>query len=188
VQDQPGFNPCADDAEWLPSDDGGMTTTDYILNAAFLLIVLRQARERRLDLRSIIGPVVLMFFVAQTYLRAVPTAGNDLVLIAGLASVGLALGLVTGFATYVRPGEGGLALARVGWLAGMLLTVGIASRMVFAFAVSHGAEPAVRSFSIAHHIGAAAWPAALVLMALCEVGARIATVQMRGWRSVVSVP
>lgn len=165
-----------------------MTTTDYILNAAFLLIVVRQARERRLDLRSIVRPAVLMFFVAQTYLHSLPTAGNDLVLIAGLASVGLALGLVSGFATHVRSGEDGVALARIGWLAGVLLTVGIASRMVFAFAISHGAESTLRSFSIAHQIGAAAWPVALVLMALCEVSARIATVQIRGRRSIVSVP
>jgi len=165
-----------------------MTTTEYLMNAAFLLIVLRQARERRLDLRSVVGPAALMLLVAQTYLHSLPTAGNDLVLIAGLASVGLTLGLVSGLATHVRPGADGVALARVGWVAGILLIVGIASRMVFAFAVTHGAESTVRSFSIAHQIGAAAWPAALVLMALCEVSARIATVHVRGRRSIVSVP
>ena len=38
--------------------------------------------------------------------------------------------------------------------------------MMFAFAVIHGLEPAIRSFSIAHQIGAAAWPVALVSMGL----------------------
>jgi hypothetical protein len=52
--------------------------------------------------------------------------------------------------------------------------------MLFAFAVSHGARHAVASFSIAHQIGAAAWPVALVLMALLEVSTRIAIVQFRG--------
>ena len=33
---------------------------------------------------------------------------------------------------------------------------------------------------MAHQIGAAAWPVALVLMALLEVGTRIAIVQLRG--------
>jgi hypothetical protein len=33
---------------------------------------------------------------------------------------------------------------------------------------------------MAHQIGAAAWPVALVLMALIEVGARLAVVQVRG--------
>ncbi len=75
-----------------------------------------------------------------------------------------------------------VAFARVGWLAGGLLIAGICARMVFVFAVSHGGESAIRSFSIAHHIGAAAWPVALVSMALCEVTARLVTVQLRGRR------
>ena len=52
--------------------------------------------------------------------------------------------------------------------------------MAFAFAVGHGFEPVLRSFSITHQIGEAAWPVALVLMALIEVGSRIAIVQIRG--------
>jgi hypothetical protein len=35
---------------------------------------------------------------------------------------------------------------------------------------------------MAHQIGAAAWPVALVSMGLCEVTARLATVQLRGRR------
>jgi hypothetical protein len=159
-----------------------MTTADYIVNAAFVVLVARQARERRLDLRSLLAPLALVFMVAQRYLHAVPTAGNDLVLIAALAAVGLGLGLVSGFATHVRVSADGDALARVGWLAGILLVAGICARMAFAFAVTHGAEPGVRSFSIDHHIGAAAWPAALVMMAVCEVTARLITVHVRGRR------
>ena len=167
---------------WLPLDHGGMTTPDYLINAALLLLVLRQARERRLDLRSLIGPFALMFLVAQMYLHSFPTAGNDLVLVGALGSVGLTLGVLGGFATHVHAGQGGVALARVGWIAGGLLVVGIGSRMAFVLALSHGAEPTIRSFSIAHQIGAAAWPVALVSMALLEVGARIVTVQLRGRR------
>ena len=58
--------------------------------------------------------------------------------------------------------------------------------MVFAFALSHGAYHAVASFSIAHQIGAAAWPVALVLMALLEVSTRIAIVQLRGRHAMLS--
>jgi hypothetical protein len=58
--------------------------------------------------------------------------------------------------------------------------------MAFAFAIGHGFEPAVRGFSIGHQIGAAAWPVALVSMALIEVGARIAVVQLRGRRLVAA--
>jgi hypothetical protein len=159
-----------------------MTTIDYLINAAFLLIVFRQAHERQLDVRSLAVPLVLVFFVSQNYLHSIPTAGNDLVLVGALATVGIALGLASGFATHIRPGSDGLALARVGWLAGALLVAGIGSRMVFAFILSHGAQHEVASFSIAHHIGAAAWPVALVSMAMCEVTVRVLTVHLRGRR------
>ena len=159
-----------------------MTTSEYLLNAAFVLLVLRQAKERELDRRSVTVPLILMLFVAAQYLHALPTAGNDLVLIVSLAFVGLTLGVLGGFATQVRLGERGIALARVGWIAGGLLILGIGARMGFAFAIGHGFESTVASFSIAHQIGPAAWPVALVLMALIEVGSRIAIVQLRGRR------
>jgi hypothetical protein len=157
-----------------------MRTTDYLINAMFVLIVFRQARERELDRRSVIIPLAIVAYVAHLYVRSIPTAGNDLVLIGALGTVGLALGVASGFATQVRAGENGLAVARVGWVAGGLLIAGIGSRMAFAFALSHGAQHAVASFSYTHQISAAAWPVALVLMALLEVSTRIAIVQLRG--------
>ena len=184
--DQPTFNPCSDDTAPRPADHGGMTTTDYLINAVFVLVVIRQARERRLDVRSFVAPLALVFFVGQRYVHSLPTAGNDMGLVALLAGLGLALGVLCGFATHVRLGGDGVALARVGWLAGALLVAGISARMIFAFALSHGAEPAIRTFSIANHIGAAAWPAALVSMALCEVSARLVIVQLRGRRLATS--
>ena len=60
--------------------------------------------------------------------------------------------------------------------------------MVFVFALHHGAGPAIRSFSIIHHIGAAAWPLALVSMALCEVTVRLVVVQLRGQRLAPAQP
>jgi hypothetical protein len=164
----------------------GMRTTDYLINAVFVLIVFRQARERELDRRSVIIPLVIVAYVAHLYVRSIPTTGNDLLLIGALGTIGLALGVASGLATKVRVSESGLAMARVGWIAGALLIAGIGSRMVFAFAISHGARPAVASFSQAHQIGAAAWPVALVLMALLEVSTRIAIVQLRGRHSVLS--
>jgi hypothetical protein len=165
-----------------------MTTTDYLINAVFVLIVLRQARERQLDVRSLVVPLVLVAFVAHNYLHSIPSAGNDLVLVAVLAVTGLALGVVSGLATHVRAGGDGVAIARVGWLAGSLLIAGISSRMVFAFAVDHGARGTIRDFSVAHQIGAAAWPVALVAMAVLEVTARVVIVHVRGLRSVGSLP
>jgi hypothetical protein len=184
VKINPQVNSGADDGSGRAEDDGGMTIIDYLINAMFLLLVARQARERELDRRSVIVPLVILFFVAQMYLHSIPTAGNDLVLIGLLAAVGLTLGIASGFATHVRAGAQGLAVARVGWLAAALLVAGIGSRMVFAFAVSNGLCPDIASFSIAHHISAAAWPTALVLMAICEVTTRIAVVQLRGRKAM----
>jgi hypothetical protein len=164
----------------------GMTTTDYLINALFVLIVLSQARERELDRRSFMIPLAVLAYVAHIYVHSIPTSGNDLLLVGVLGTVGLTLGVASGLATHVRAGENGLAVARVGWLAGALLIAGISSRMVFVFAINHGARHAVASFSMAHQIGAAAWPVALVLMALLEVGTRIAIVQLRGRRAMQS--
>lgn len=178
----PQINPCADDRGPNRVDHGAMTITDYLINAVFVLVVLRQARERRLDTRSFVVPMIVVLWAATHYIHSLPVAGNDLVLVALLGGVGLTLGLASGLATQVRLDGTRQAVVRVGWLAGSLLLAGICSRMVFAFAVSNGAGPAVRSFSITHHIGAAAWPVALVAMALLEVGTRLVLVQLRGHR------
>ena len=163
-----------------------MTTYEYLINAAFVLLVLRQSRERELDRRSVIVPLVLMLFVGSQYLHTLPTAGNDLILIVVLAAVGLDARCPRRRRHAGSRRGSGVALARVGWIAGGLLVFGIGARMAFAFAIGHGFEPSVRSFSIAHQIGAAAWPVALVLMALIEVAARIAVVQVRGRRLVAA--
>jgi hypothetical protein len=181
TEDPPRFNLRSDAVKAPSFDHPAMTTTEYFLNALFVLVVLRQARERRLDLRSVLLPLGLVAFVARLYIHTIPTSGNDLVFIGSLTAIGFALGTLGGLATQVRV-RGGVALARVGWIAGGLLVAGIGSRMIFALAVQHGAEPAIRSFSVSHQIGATAWPVALVAMALCEVTARIAIVQARGVR------
>ena len=161
-----------------------MTTTDYLINAVFVLIVLRQARERELDRRSVIIPLAVLAYVAQLYVRSIPTAGNDLVLVAALGTVGLTLGVASGLATHVRAGENGLA-RRTGRL-DRRRAVDRWDRLADGVRVRDPPRRrhAVASFSMAHQIGAAAWPVALVLMALLEVGTRIAIVQLRGRRAM----
>src|SRR5919197_2301669 len=124
-----------------------MRTTDYLINAMFVLIVFRQSRERGLELRSVIVPLGIVAYVAHLYVRSIPTAGNDLVLIAALGSLGLALGVASGFATHVRAGENGLAVARVGWIAGGLLISRIGSRGGFSVWLSPGARDPGAGFS-----------------------------------------
>ena len=76
-----------------------MTTTDWIIDIALILIVFRQLREERLTARTVLLPVVLMAWAGFTYLRGVPTAGNDLVVIGLLTAVGVVFGLSSGLLT-----------------------------------------------------------------------------------------
>jgi hypothetical protein len=161
----------------------GMNTSDYIINALFVFVVLRQARERKLDLRLLLGPLAAVGFVAFNYVHSIPTSGNDLLFASLLALVGLTLGVLSGLATYVRSDSDGNAYARVGWIAGFLLVAGISSRLALVFALHHGAGPAIRDFSISHQISATAWPLALVAMAILEVTTRLAIVHLRGLRA-----
>lgn len=160
-----------------------MSTLDYLINTALVLLVIRQIRERRLDLQSLVLPLILVAFAAHNYLHSIPTAGNDLVLILGLAATGATLGTLAGLATHVRSGEDGVALARAGWAAAILWIAGVSARMAFAYLASHGAGPSIAHFSIVNHItGSAAWTAAFVLMAVAEVTARLLTLYWRGHR------
>lgn len=70
-----------------------MTATEWITDIILILVVFRQLREGRLDLKSFLIPLGIVAFVAYMYLDTVPTGGNDLVLIGTLMSVGAALGV-----------------------------------------------------------------------------------------------
>ena len=165
-----------------------MTTTDYLINVAFVVLVLRQTRAHELDRRSWLLPLGVLAYVAHLYVHTVPSSGNDLVLVGALGAVGLTLGVASGLATHVEAGTGRYAVARVGWAAGTLLIAGFGARMVFELAVNSGARQSIVNFSITNHLSAAAWPTALVLMALLEIGVRIAIVQLRGHRAMAPVP
>lgn len=126
---------------------------------------------------------MLVFVAGQHFLHTIPTAGNDLVLIVGLAAGGALLGTLCGLATHVRRGDDGLALARAGWIAAGLWVLGVGTRMGFAFASDHGLGPSIRDFSVANHITSGqAWTAAFVLMALAEVTSRVLTLHVRAQR------
>ncbi|HEX2904569.1 MAG TPA: hypothetical protein VHO01_14030 [Jatrophihabitans sp.] len=158
-----------------------MTTTDWILDIALLAIVFRQIRESRVDARFVLIPLALVGYFATKYLHALPTAGNDLVLITTLVAIGAALGIAGGLVTRVRY-DGTHALVRAGWLAVVLWVVGMGSRMAFQIYVSHGGGPAVGRFSIEHHITTdQAWVTAFVLMAFTEVATRVGTLVWRAY-------
>ena len=117
---------------------------------------------------------------AVMFLHSVPSGGSDLALDLLGVLAGAAMGTIGGLATRLRPGADGRPLGRAGVLAAGMWIAGVGARMVFYFAATHGAGPAIAAFSIAHHIsGSAAWTAALVMMALADVLTRLAIVQPR---------
>lgn len=156
-----------------------MTTTDWITDIALVLVVFRQLREGRLDLRSFLIPLGIVAFVAHTYLDSVPTAGNDLVLIGTLMGAGAVLGVAGGVYTRIRA-AGGHLLIKAGAVSAILWVLGMGARMGFQLWVQHGGADDVARFSIAHQITSdQAWVAAFVLMALTEVVTRLATIFLR---------
>src|ERR1700759_5709878 len=79
-----------------------MTTTDWIIDIALVLIVFRQLREEAISKATFIVPLAMISFAAKNYLHSIPTAGNDLVLIGLMAGVGAVFGLAGGLLTRVR--------------------------------------------------------------------------------------
>ncbi|WP_345963087.1 hypothetical protein ABDE16_20425 [Streptomyces sp. BRB040] len=156
-----------------------MTTTEWITDIALVLIVFRQLREGRLDRRTFLIPLGIVAVVAYSYLDSVPTAGNDLVLIAALTAVGAALGIAGGVFTRIRPLDGHLMI-KAGAVSAVLWVLGMGARMGFQVWVEHGGADDVARFSIDHHITSdQAWVAAFVLMAVTEVVTRVATIYVR---------
>lgn len=166
-----------------------MTLTDYIVNIALIGLVVLQIRGRALTVRNLALPVVLSAWAASQYLKAIPTAGNDLVLELGLAGLGIALGAAAALTSHISARPDGVAVARAGAAAAALWVGGVGARLVFVLWVQHGGEAAVARFSAHHDITTgAAWAAALVLMGILEAVSRTALVYVRALRSGAHVP
>jgi hypothetical protein len=150
-----------------------MTTTDYILDSALVLLVLVQIPERRLTTKALVRPLVILAVAVANYFHGIPTAGNDLVLVAAVALIGLLIGVASGQVVHMRRGEDGEVLARSGWASAFLWVLGMGSRFAFAVWISHGGAATVGQFSAQHSITSAqAWTVALLAMAVFEVCGR----------------
>ncbi len=157
-----------------------MTTSDYIIDISLVLLVLLQIKERPLTDRSLIRPIVILGVAVANYLHGIPTAGNDLLLLAVLASLGAAIGLASGATVMMRPGPRGEVLMRTGWISGFFWVLGMGSRFAFIWWITHfGASP-IASFSASHMITSSeAWTVALLGMAVFEVLGRTALLASR---------
>ena len=162
-----------------------MTITDYAIDIALIGLVAFQIHGMRLTRRALVLPLAIVGIVAMNYLKTIPTAGNDLFLIAGLVAIGATLGSLAGLFTSVRRDSSGTPVAKAGTLAAILWVLGVGSRFAFQLYVSHGGLPAVGRFGATHDItSGAAWTAALILMALTEVLCRHAIIVVRAHRQL----
>lgn len=157
-----------------------MTTTDYLINALFIGLVVLQVRGRRLTTFTLVLPFAVMAYVASSYLHGIPTSGNNLVLALCGAGLGLALGIGCAFSTAVYRNAKGEPFAKAGPVAALLWVLGIGSRLAFTLYASHGGEGAIGRFSAAHGITSGeAWVACLILMAAGEVIGRSSVLALR---------
>jgi hypothetical protein len=160
-----------------------MTFSDYLIDLSLIGIVLFQIRGRRLTTRALLLPVGIVTYVAVTYLKGIPTAGNDLVLEIGCAALGAALGGLAGYFTSVTPDREGIPVAKAGLVAAGLWILGTGGRLAFQVYASHGGGGAIQRFSVAHSITSVeAWTSALILMAISEAVVRTGILT---WRSSV---
>jgi hypothetical protein len=169
----PRIDPHADVRSAAGDDDEAMTTTDYLIDSALVLLVLLQIKERKLTTAAIIRPLVIVGIAVVNYLHGIPTAGNDLVLVVVLGLVGLLIGVASGQAVLMRRDADDDVLARSGWVSGFFWVLGMGSRFAFLIWVNNGGASAIGHFSATHSITSGeAWTVALLAMAVFEVCGR----------------
>jgi hypothetical protein len=160
----------------------GMSTSTYIIDSALVLLVLLQIKERTLTSRQLIRPLIILGIAVASYLKGIPTAGNDLVLLGVLAVVGGVIGIASGVTVIMRRRADGTTTFRSGWLSGIFWVLGMGSRFGFADWASHGGVGPIANFSATHHITSGeAWTAALLAMAVFEVTGRTLVMALR-WK------
>jgi hypothetical protein len=162
-----------------------MSLTSYLLDSALVLLVLLQIKEKPLSTKSLLRPLIIVGVAVADYFTSLPTAGNDLVLIAAIGLFGLLIGTASGEATIVRlrPTDGAVTV-RAGRLAGFLWVLGMGLRFAFLIWITHSGAASLAHFSATHAItGGAAWTDALLLMAVAEVAGRTAVLAARRQRA-----
>ena len=159
-----------------------MTITDYLIDSVLVLLVLLQIKERTLSTQALVRPLLIVGIAVANYLHGIPTAGNDLFLVAILALVGSAIGLASAQTVLMRVGADGDVLARAGWASGFFWVLGMGSRFAFIYWISHSGASSITHFSAQHAITASAWTVALLAMAVFEVASRSALMAARRQR------
>jgi hypothetical protein len=157
-----------------------MTTSDYLLDIALIAIILLQLRPRALGVVTLLLPVGIVVWAASKYLKGIPTAGNDLVLVIGATIVGLVIGAGVAWLTKVYRDAGGKVVARATLGAAALWIIGMGARMAFQIYATNGGGAEIARFSVENNLTIDAWTSAILLMALAQVLVRTLMVFWRG--------
>jgi hypothetical protein len=84
-----------------------VSAKDYVFSALFIGLIFLQVRGRRVTVRSLLVPVIIVGVAAGRYLHGILAGGNNLALVAVCAGIGLCLGVIGALVTSVRPGPDG---------------------------------------------------------------------------------
>ena len=160
-----------------------MSTAQYALNVGLLAYILASnLGTRRVTRARMALPVALVVVAGWTFLRDVPTLGNDVQLELVGAGVGALLGVLAGVLVKVRQDASGTLVAHAGAAYAALWVAVIGGRVAFAYGAEHWFPVAIGRFSMSHRItGADAWTAAFVLMALTMVLVRVMVTAAQAW-------
>jgi len=158
-----------------------VSPTDYLVDILLVGLVLRQIRPRALTPRSVLLPAVLLAFAGGQYLKAFPTAGNDVLMDVVLVGSGAVFGVVSGVTTKVwtEPSRG--IVCKAGAVAAGAWVLGMGIRLAFdIWAHTSSGEASLVRFSLRHSITSAdAYATAFVLMAFAQVLIRVGILQYR---------
>ena len=161
-----------------------MTTTDYLIDSALVLLVLLQIKERPMTRRQLVRPLIILGIAVASYLHGIPTQGNDLPLLGVFAVIGGLIGIASGVTVIMNRRGDGVVTFRSGWASGFFWVLGMGSRFGFVYWITHGGVNSVAHFSANHQITSTeAWTVALLGMAVFEVVGRTLTMALR-WRGL----
>jgi len=96
---------------------------------ALMGVVFVQIRGRRLSLRQLLLPVALADWAASSYLKGIPTARNDFVLVALGLGLGTTLAVLAGIFTQVTRAADRRPYSKTGVLAAVLWVAGVGTRL-----------------------------------------------------------
>ncbi|MFV0459507.1 MAG: hypothetical protein ACK5MT_12155 [Actinomycetales bacterium] len=157
-----------------------MTFTDWIIDIVLIGLVVLQLRERRMSVIQVLLPIVIVAWAAATYIRIVPTDGNNLLLLVIALLVGAAIGAGVGLLTRVRARDGEVVV-KASALAAVLWVIGMGSRLVFQLWALGGGGESLGRFTLENSLSPDVWAPALLLMATATILVRTGILLTRVW-------